>query len=527
MRKMSTRSKVLGLLAIIAVVALFVSSLPALAQTPGTTPTPTATVRPTATPAATAAAVGPQVKIVTPLDNGFSFAGPIAVALQVSGFTLVDKLGQANIPGQGHIHYFLDVTPPTAPGQPAVTAAGTYVATIDIFNVWNNVGPGQHTFSAELVNNDHTPLVPPVAAQARVTVVPLPTATPAVTPRPTVTPTPTVTPLATVTPTPTVRPTVTPTPTPTVRPTVTPTPTVRPTVTPTPTATPLATVTPAPTVRPTVTPTPTPTARPTVTPAATAAAGPQIKIVAPLNNSFDFPGPIVVAVQVSGFTLADKLGQANVPGQGHIHYFLDVTPPTAPGQPAVTAAGTYVASIDIFNIWNNVGPGQHTFSVELVNNNHTPLVPPVVDQVIVTVLPPVMVTPAVTPRPTVTPTPTVRPTVTPTPTPTVRPTPTATPLATPRPTVTPAATPRPTPAANIVTIRDKQFVPKTITIKAGQVVSWVNADSVRHTVKGDGWASRDILPGQSFCVLFPGAGTFNYKDPSSADPGMMGTVIVQ
>ncbi|MBI2854725.1 MAG: cupredoxin domain-containing protein, partial [Chloroflexi bacterium] len=154
-------------------------------------------------------------------------------------------------------------------------------------------------------------------------------------------------------------------------PTVTPTPTVRPTVTPTPTATPLATVTPTPTVRPTVTPTPTvsplvtptPTARPTATPAATAAAvGPQVKIVTPLDNGFSFAGPIAVALQVSGFTLADKLGQANIPGQGHIHYFLDVTPPTAPGQPAVTAAGTYVATIDIFNVWNNVGPGQHTFS---------------------------------------------------------------------------------------------------------------------------------------------------------------------
>jgi hypothetical protein len=35
--------------------------------------------------------------------------------------------------------------------------------------------------------------------------------------------------------------------------------------------------------------------------------------------------------------------------------------------------------------WQGVRPGTHTFAVQLVNNDHTPLEPPVTDQVTVTV----------------------------------------------------------------------------------------------------------------------------------------------
>jgi hypothetical protein len=70
--------------------------------------------------------------------------------------------------GQGHLQYFMDVTPPTAAGQPAVTAQGTYASTASTAYTWENVPPGIHTFSVELVNNDHTPLDKPVVIQVQV-----------------------------------------------------------------------------------------------------------------------------------------------------------------------------------------------------------------------------------------------------------------------------------------------------------------------------------------------------------------------
>jgi hypothetical protein len=82
----------------------------------------------------------------------------------------VDKLGLAVVAGEGHIHYFLDVTPPTDPTKPAVTGPGTYAATASTSYTWANVAAGSHTFYAELINNDHKPLVPPVTAQVTVTV---------------------------------------------------------------------------------------------------------------------------------------------------------------------------------------------------------------------------------------------------------------------------------------------------------------------------------------------------------------------
>jgi hypothetical protein len=66
----------------------------------------------------------------------------------------------------------MDVDAPTTPGQPAVTAPGTYAATIATTYVWHNVAPGTHTFSVELANNDHTPLATPVVAKITVTVAP-------------------------------------------------------------------------------------------------------------------------------------------------------------------------------------------------------------------------------------------------------------------------------------------------------------------------------------------------------------------
>ncbi len=107
----------------------------------------------------------PAIKITHPTDSDTVSAGALQVNVDVSNFILVDKLGQANLPDQGHIHYFLDVDAPTTPGQPAIPAAGTWTATPATSYSFENVLVGTHTISAELVNNDHTPLNPPVVAK--------------------------------------------------------------------------------------------------------------------------------------------------------------------------------------------------------------------------------------------------------------------------------------------------------------------------------------------------------------------------
>ncbi|MHB8086103.1 MAG: DUF4399 domain-containing protein [Dehalococcoidia bacterium] len=124
-------------------------------------------------------------------------------------------------------------------------------------------------------------------------------------------------------------------------------------------------------------------------PAAPVAAAPTIVIVSPANGATLPGGNVTVTVQVSNFNLVDKLGTANVAGQGHIHYFMDVDAPTKPGAPAVTSPGTYAATASTTHTWPSPTPGTHTFSVELINNDHSPLQPPVVSKVTVKVSAPV------------------------------------------------------------------------------------------------------------------------------------------
>ena len=72
--------------------------------------------------------------------------------------------------GEGHIIYYIDVTPPMKAGEPALTASGTYFNTTDKVHVWENVSAGRHTFYVQLVNNDDTPLEPAAVVRAPVTV---------------------------------------------------------------------------------------------------------------------------------------------------------------------------------------------------------------------------------------------------------------------------------------------------------------------------------------------------------------------
>ena len=201
---------------------------------------------------------------------------------------------------------------------------------------------------------------------------------------------------------------------------VTPTPTENVTPTPTENVTPTPTVNVTPTPTENVTPTPTENVTPTPTVNVTPAAEANVTILSPEEGASIAAGNVTVEVNLTNFTLVEPTGQPNAPGEGHLHYYLDAVVPTNASAPAIPETGGYVISTNTSYTWENVTPGEHNLSVQVVHNDHTPLIPLVYDTVNVTVTGEENVTP--TPTVNVTPTPTVN--VTPTPTENVTPTPT-------------------------------------------------------------------------------------------------------
>lgn len=62
----------------------------------------------------------------------------------------------------------------------------------------------------------------------------------------------------------------------------------------------------------------------------------------------------------------------------------------------------------------------------------------------------------------------------------------------------------------VVTIRNFRFVRDKITINAGDVVVWRNADPVEHTVQGDGGFESAVEPGRNWSHRFTTPGTYTY-----------------
>jgi hypothetical protein len=50
------------------------------------------------------ACAAPGIKILEPKEGSEIPAGNVTVTVEVNGFNLVDRLGQANVEGEGHIH---------------------------------------------------------------------------------------------------------------------------------------------------------------------------------------------------------------------------------------------------------------------------------------------------------------------------------------------------------------------------------------------------------------------------------------
>lgn len=95
-------------------------------------------------------------------------------------------------------------------------------------------------------------------------------------------------------------------------------------------------------------------------------------------------------------------------------------------------------------------------------------------------------------------------------------------------TTTTQPTPTNTPTANTVSIVNMSFSPSSLTVTAGTTVTWVNNDSVTHTVtetdNQTGPKSGNLAPGQSYTFTFSSAGTYQYH--CSIHTSMTGSVTV-
>ena len=159
--RMTRLERLLILTLVIGCVALFSGAVAQEGYGSSTTATPTANV----TPAAEA-----NVTITSPEEGASVAAGNVTVAVNLTNFTLVEPTGQPNAPGEGHLHYYLDAVVPTNASAPAIPETGGYVISTNTSYTWENVTAGAHNFSVQVVNNDHTPIIPLVFDTVNVTI---------------------------------------------------------------------------------------------------------------------------------------------------------------------------------------------------------------------------------------------------------------------------------------------------------------------------------------------------------------------
>lgn len=88
----------------------------------------------------------------------------------------------------------------------------------------------------------------------------------------------------------------------------------------------------------------------------------------------------------------------------------------------------------------------------------------------------------------------------------------------------PPGTPGPAESSAAVSMSGLQFVPATVSIKAGGTVTWTNNDAVAHTATGTGFDTGTLGNRASSSKTFASVGTFNYV--CSLHAGMNGQVVV-
>ncbi len=110
-----------------------------------------------------ARADSPSLTVLEPQNGAQVDGDTVTIRFEVSGVTLVPSsvpLAEAgrhpevNRPGEGHLHFMLDLQPLVLHFDPSP-------------QVFSNLPPGDHDLAVELVQNDHSPLSPPVLQQIR------------------------------------------------------------------------------------------------------------------------------------------------------------------------------------------------------------------------------------------------------------------------------------------------------------------------------------------------------------------------
>lgn len=80
-------------------------------------------------------------------------------------------------------------------------------------------------------------------------------------------------------------------------------------------------------------------------------------------------------------------------------------------------------------------------------------------------------------------------------------------------------------ASQSVTVQNFSFQPPSVTVNAGESVTWTNMDPTTHTVTADNASfNQSLAPGASTTIRFSQAGTFAYH--CSIHSTMHGTVVV-
>jgi plastocyanin len=79
-------------------------------------------------------------------------------------------------------------------------------------------------------------------------------------------------------------------------------------------------------------------------------------------------------------------------------------------------------------------------------------------------------------------------------------------------------------ARHEVRIVNGTFIPATLTIRAGQMVLWVDVDPETHTVDLSGIVSNVLHQGDTYTLTFTAPGTYPYT--CSLHPQMHGTIVV-
>ncbi|KKR60129.1 MAG: hypothetical protein UU05_C0029G0001 [Candidatus Curtissbacteria bacterium GW2011_GWA1_40_47] len=96
----------------------------------------------------------PLLKVITPTEGQTLYENRVPILFSIENFQLTDyQTNQLPRVGQGHIHLWLDEASPTRESA---------VKLIKDDFTFSDVSYGDHNLRAELVNNDHSSLNPPV-----------------------------------------------------------------------------------------------------------------------------------------------------------------------------------------------------------------------------------------------------------------------------------------------------------------------------------------------------------------------------